>query len=76
MSGRRKRKYYVHETYQAIGIFEVEATSKQDALDKVSEHLTTLGGHPNVDPGGGHEGEMISRQAWTESGYKKMQGEA
>jgi len=60
---RKKRGYMVAEVYEAIGSFYVEATSMREALEKVSEHFGTPGGHPDVQPLGGSEGGLISRKA-------------
>lgn len=75
VSERKKRSYVVVETYESVGQFEVKATSKREALAKVSDHLTTMGGHPDVQPIGGVEGHMTGSTAYTEAGYQKMQGE-
>lgn len=76
MSERKKRSYVVVETYESVGQFEVEATSKREALAKVGDHLTTMGGHPDVQPIGGVEGHLTGRNAYTEAGYRKMHGES
>ncbi len=53
----------------------LKRTSKSEALAKVSDHLTTMGGRPDVHPLGGTEGDMTGRKAYTKAGYSKMQGE-
>ena len=63
MRGRKKRGYMVAEVYEAIGTFYVEATSKREAIEKVDEHLCTLGGLADVQPLGGTEGSLIRRKA-------------